>query len=645
MKHTKLIWLCLAVCLCLALLCACTESGDGKETEVSSDTDMTDVSQTDTPTEPEETTEPATEAPTEPVTEKETKEEMDIFGNSYNANMIVGFDEQGHLVDAVSAERENHEVGIFYFIWLGQHGATKIYNVDEIRTQYGDDVTFHKDVKESPAGQFHWWGEPLFGYYNSADEWVIRKHLEMLTDAGVDFLVFDTTNAVTYDGPALKIMKVVTELRAEGWDCPQVAYYTHSYSIQTMTHLYNEIYKKNQYPDAWYRVDGKPFIIGYTKEADDQAATGSTSYKPGDLNQEMRDFFYIREARWPYDPKVANAWPYTEWTWPQPVNTDMISVSIATHPGVPFSFSLTHEGWMNWGRGYDVKKGVNVHDDIMKGTFYDSEWSIVYKRDPRFVFVTGWNEWVSIKSWYEGEYMYCDNVDMEYSRDSEPMQGGYEDAYFIQTIQNIRKYKFEPIDGKIASVIRKTVDVAGSPAQWDDVNAVYRRVGTDRGARNSAGGASTLIYRNPAVRNNILEVRVTNDAENVYFMIRTETDIETADGADWMNLFIGRGRPEMGKGWEGYEFAINRARADGYADVETLNADFTGTVIGKASYTVQGNTMQIAIPRALLGLEGECDLYFKAADAVDDPSEIMRYYASGRSLPMGRLSYLYQIDK
>ena len=39
------------------------------------------------------------------------------------------------------------------------------------------------------------------------------------------------------------------------------------------------------------------------------------------------------------------------------------------------------------------------------------------------------------------------------------------------------------------------------------------------------------------------------------------------------------------------------------------------------------------------------DFYFKVADGVADPAEIMDYYATGRSLPMGRLSYLYQMDK
>ena len=54
---------------------------------------------------------------------------------------------------------------------------------------------------------FHHWGEPLFGYYTSDDEWVLRRHVEMLTDAGVDFLVFDTTNHTTYSAQALKLFK------------------------------------------------------------------------------------------------------------------------------------------------------------------------------------------------------------------------------------------------------------------------------------------------------------------------------------------------------------------------------------------------------------------------------------------------------
>ena len=202
MKHTKKGKRARLLCAVLAALllavpavgCAGTGGGDASGTETG-DTDTGGGTPTGTATESITATETQTETQTETATE-DTRIEMDIYGNGYNTNMLVGFDEQGHLVDAVSATRENKQVGMFYFIWLGQHGAQEIYDISKIRPEYGDEVTFHKDVPGiSPANNFHWWGEPLYGYYNSGDRWVIRRHLELLTDAGVDFLVFDTTNA------------------------------------------------------------------------------------------------------------------------------------------------------------------------------------------------------------------------------------------------------------------------------------------------------------------------------------------------------------------------------------------------------------------------------------------------------------------
>ena len=41
-----------------------------------------------------------------------------------------------------------------------------------------------------------WWNEPLFGYYQNLDRYVLRKHAELLADAGVDVIIFDCTNAI-----------------------------------------------------------------------------------------------------------------------------------------------------------------------------------------------------------------------------------------------------------------------------------------------------------------------------------------------------------------------------------------------------------------------------------------------------------------
>ncbi|MBP5779658.1 MAG: hypothetical protein J6X34_00290, partial [Clostridia bacterium] len=358
---------------------------------------------------------------------------------------------------------------------------------------------------------------------------------------------------------------------------------------------------------------------------------------------------------WPNDFHTANSFPYTEWVYPQPLNGNTMNVSVATHPMVPFSFSLTHENWCNWGRGYDVVTGENKHEDIYRGTFFQSEWETVHASDPQpeIIMVTGWNEWIAYKQPYGGEYMLCDNVDMEYSRDIEPMKGGYEDAYFIQMISNIRKYKYESSDEALGDNVYKTVDIAGPASEWDNVKAVYRRVGNDNTRRDYYGGSQTVRYKTPAADNNILTVRLTNDSENLYFRIECEGEVNVTGKSSWMNLFIGTGKPGK-RGWESYEYVAGRVREDmnaasGVADVEKLAPDFSGKKSGEAEFAVSGNAVTYKVPLSALGLqEGGADvlrIYFKVADGVENSSDIMDYYCTGRSLPMGRLSFEYKFRR
>ena len=52
--------------------------------------------------------------------------------------------------------------------------------------------------------------------------------------------------------------------------------------------------------------------------------------------------------------------------------------------------------------------------------------------------------------------------------------------------------------------------------------------------------------------------------------------------------------------------------------------------------------MYVAIPRADIGADGNCkSIYFKVSDSVENFRDINDYYVSGKSVPMGRLSFLY----
>ncbi|MBE7067139.1 MAG: hypothetical protein E7385_06270 [Ruminococcaceae bacterium] len=610
---------------------------------------------------------------------------MSKYENGYSENFIVGFNTEGKVIPPVGNKRQNRHVGIFYFLWL-EH-ASDIYLNSEIIEKYGAETLFHKLTPESPHGEMHWWGEPLFGFYRSDDEWVIRKHMEMLMHSGIDFLVFDATNALTYNHIYIQVLKVLHELNEEGWNAPKIAFMTHSISIPTITKLYNELYSQNLYPDTWYMVNGKPMIIGYWDAEDDMKAMGNGDYKTEDLDPVIREYFYIRKARWPMDPVTDDAFPFVEWQYPQPLNGNLINVSIASHPMPPFSFSLTHDNWCNWGRGYNVETGENVHEDIIKGTFFDSQWKTVHEVDPELVFVTGWNEWVAQKFEHQGEYMFCDNVDMEYSRDAEPMRGGYGDAYYIQMMSHIRKYKYLPYDDSNDTNKCKTIDICKGAEQWEDIDAVYRNSNVANITRDSQSISPKYKYIKSANRNNIRCIKVTSDCENIYMSIECTEDIQAYNDSNWMNIFIGTGMiPSQDKGWEGYEYAINRYRtidcmgtgcnhlgnsiieqlkdgkygldkecggdcssckkhceeaADSHSHHNALHGGVRAAGIGLAPYTVSGKLMQIQIPKEIIG--DNKAFYFKVADGVDSPDDIMSYYESGCSMPVGRLSYIYKI--
>ena len=121
------------------------------------------------------------------------------------------------------------------------------------------------------------------------------------------------------------------------------------------------------------------------------------------------------------------------------------------------------------------------------------------------------------------------------------MKGGYADLYYQMLVKNIRAYK--GYSAGATGYVTKTIDINGSPSQWDNVNAVFRDMGVTNYGRDYINAAGTATYVQSAPRNNIQEVRVTKDSSYIYFYIRCEDDITAATDSRWMNIFIGTGTP------------------------------------------------------------------------------------------------------
>ncbi len=105
----------------------------------------------------------------------------------------------------ITASESDKLVGVFYFLWHGQHGSNRIIDNSKLVKEHPEAINSESEWLAAGGGnqqEFHFWGEPLLGYYSANDDWVFRKHVQMLTDAAVDFIVIDTTNAFTYSEPA-----------------------------------------------------------------------------------------------------------------------------------------------------------------------------------------------------------------------------------------------------------------------------------------------------------------------------------------------------------------------------------------------------------------------------------------------------------
>ena len=529
------------------------------------------------------------------------------------------------LVTSVSAGEtgKKKDVGIFYFVWLGQHpGQQKgIYDISKLLKEAPEDLwAAPEGTPKSPAGQFHFWGEPLYGYYDSRDPWVVTRHVELLMNAGIDYLMFDTTNAVVYPESISVVLNVLKKFASQGFDVPKVAFYTNSASGRSVQMIYDNFVKSGEWDGLFYSPKGKPMVVGLTKKnkSSDQGAN------PDYISDELQEIFDVRESQWPNAPYDENAFPWMSWDNPQRLHNGVISVSVSQHSveTVTFSDTTTCRG-----RGWDAKTHKEIKEDFRNGRNFRNQWQTVFDNIDRIdnVFVTGWNEWIALKLLNgKKEAIFVDLFNEEFSRDAEMMRGGYGDNFYMLLAENVRRYKGD----------------CGVAAQKGKVFRDFEGDALVRDFKNFDGSGR---YIDSSARNDIVEITVSESAAAVTFEVRTASDvIPYAQGdLNWMNILV-KTDDSSDKAFE-YDYVINRyPTVNGVTTVERICADGRKVLSGRATYSVSGDILRVTVPFGALGLEaGDVHFGFKVADNVADPDDIMEYYVSGDSAPIGRLSFDY----
>lgn len=537
--------------------------------------------------------------------------------------------------EEVGPPRANKFVGVFYFLWLGQHDITDTgpFNVREIMNRHPDALKTPTSPPWGPGGHMYFWDEPLFGYYLNSDPWVLRRHAYLLADAGIDTLIFDTTNNSTYRDVYMELCKVFAQVREEGGSTPYIAFMVNTDAGERAETIFRDLYEPGLFQDLWFIWKGKPLML----------------CDPEKASQELRMFFTLRKAHWPQEQiNTPYAWHW-EAAYPQvygytddPEKPEQINVSVAQNlraaNGKVTSMSRGdargrsfHDGELDRSRGA-VNYGHNAKE----------QWRRALEVNPPFLMVTGWNEWIAARFQSEHEpVMFVDQFDQEFSRDIEMMKGGHGDNYYYQLVDGVRKFKGMPPIPRAGDAC--TIDLDAGFEQWTKVVPEYRDHSGETIHRDFPG-VSKLHYRNASGRNEFRLMRVARDTKVLYFYVRTEDPISPWRSPHWMMLLINSDQ-DPDTGWNGYNFIVNRKVIDENTSlIERYAENAKWELVGHVKYRVEGNQMHLAIPRSLCGIPDNADitLDFKWADNVVKPLEIMDFYLSGDVAPAGRFSYRYK---
>ena len=689
MKTRKRRLIAAAALIATALLCFA--SCEGNDTPADTQADITTADNGQSDTSPDESgAETETETETEEVTTVKDPLTWETYDpalddstvdtsatHTVNNTQWVCVDGLGRVVPIntdTGDKREDKTVAMFYWTWHGEFAdaQTAYNNQQNIDTLLSKGYTQQDYFSMTPSalrklgvytakggvgtGKYHFWDEPIYGYYDGDDEWVIRKQAELLASAGVDVVFFDNTNGtMTWMATAMKVMKVFSEARAQGVDAPDVSFMLNFGPISAtaiqLEKLYTNIYEKGLYQDVWYEMDGKPMIMAHA---------GALDRKGNELHKTIYEFFNFRANIGDYidnNPKTG------QWGWLSRYPQAYYSTSNGQPEQITVGVSLNHD-YVNsllapmsypniigrtWtSRGYDTRENA-----LFYGACFEEQWKNALKVDPNVVFVTGWNEWVAMRIgvWDIGvtkyEDCFVDQFNAEYSRDCEPSNGIMKDHYYYQLVSMIRKYKGTDAIEKASP--EKLIDVNGGFGQWANVGPIYNDYFglTDRDALGYTDPTTgkRFRYTNDTGRNDIYDCKVARDYETVYFMVRTVEDLTPYTDAYWMRLYLDMGNGE--KNWEGYEYILNKSNPDNEttATLERFTGNgFETEVVGKVTYSVKGNVMTVAIPKTMLGIANDCydfTIDFKWTDNTQEDGDIMKWYVNGDTAPVGRYNYRY----
>ncbi|MCM1021222.1 MAG: hypothetical protein NC343_03190 [Muribaculum sp.] len=583
-------------------------------------------------------------------------------------------------------DNKQRTAGIFYITWhtQGHHKKNK--------DGYGGDVT--KTLQADPQARFEaynpawkeWslhWGEPEDGYFLSQDEYIIRKDMSMLTDAGIDLLFLDVTNGAMYWDEWDVLFRTMEKMIAEGNKVPKMCFWTfNGNAIKVVNSIYEKIYKPGLHKDLWFMWEGKPLLCYNANPAFD--ANGRYEYKEK-YNPEIFDFFTLRNLWWGYykwdskryvgaddswcfgyemnDPNVARLSPEGRASHHEG-RIEQVAVTPAQH-----SISTTGKSWrVQTGEPplnqYDMPDsayvpwlGKKVANPEGYGIYFQDRWDEALSIDPELIYLNDWNEWTAGKFMNplkqqdgkeveieflgrQNEFYFVDQYNSEFNRTIQPMKGGYTDNYYMQLVQNMRRYKgVRPIP---VAKQRAKMKIDGKFSDWNKVKNEFRDTRGDVAHRDH-NGYGNLHYTNTSGRNDIIASKVSFGKKNAYFYVRTDSTITPDTDPNWMMLFINVDSNNS-TGWQGYNYMVNKQYATEKGKTALMKYENgQWQKVAEVPYAVDGCEMELSIPIDIVGGNEKLGQFdFKWADNPQALNTVIDLCTDGDTAPNRRFNYRYK---
>ncbi len=554
-------------------------------------------------------------------------------------------------------------VGLFYFLcWVGAGQVVQ----DNTKLYLEQGYKKAKAYIEKNGGEAYW-AEPYFGYYRNTDTWVYRKHAYMLQQAGVDFIFLDVSNAEVFISGHTALFDTWLSMRKQGIDTPQIVFFngdTPSTFQSNMEVLFSTVYSDEnweKYEELFFLWEGKPLTFG------------NYSGLSGEIKKKVDEKFTVRGS-WAWIDK-DNYWSWLQeyvydtatgtatmqnggWGRDASGKIESLSIAMGHHPA-----SGKGRSFVNAVQPRSNDMGFKAVEQAGLGLGFTSQFNAMQKlvgdnveKDQPFVLmITGWNEWIAGCAHHDtaqgmagttAKFVYVDQFNCEFSRDGEPMrnQDGYGigDNYYYQMVDQIRRYK--GISATPVADGQTSIDIYDL-SSWDGVTLTYTDSLYDIEHRNTISYNPHYRYINNTGRNDFDYAKVSQDSANLYFLVKTSSDIIIDNNATWMNLYLNvDGDPTTG--WEGFDYVLNRDRDSFVVTVEKfVDNTFDTRIVGGAYYYLEGQYMAIRLPKSLLGLAGKLDaMTFKWADNSVENGDPMAFMDLGDTAPDNRFAFSYKCE-